>query len=115
MYWAIEDVKAAERQLADPMAYRHVPREVNLVADDMARRALEKGMDVTYWNGRVPSDAPPNQLQEVYEQQGATPLLNWADLPEPVDWASRVPQVNVASFFRVGFAKRLAAVERARA
>ena len=73
IYWAVEDVKRMERELGRPVAYRHVTREANQVADDMACRALEGRADVTYWFGSVPSDAPPNQLQDVYEQQGAKP------------------------------------------
>ena len=33
------------------MAYRHVHRENNVVADDMARRALEVKGEVAYWAG----------------------------------------------------------------
>lgn len=51
-----------------PVAYRHVTRDANVVADDMARRALEARADVVYWAGEVPEGAPPNQLPEVYEQ-----------------------------------------------
>ena len=42
------------------MAYRHVTRDANAVADDMARRALEEKSDVVFWNGDIPKDAPPN-------------------------------------------------------
>ena len=55
------------------MAYRHVTREANCVADDMARRALTAKGDVMYMRGEVPADAPPNQMDEVYAQQGARP------------------------------------------
>ena len=50
------------------MAYRHVTRDANTVADDMARRALEEKADVVFWYGQVPADAPRNQVREVYEQ-----------------------------------------------
>jgi len=49
-----------------PVAYRHVTRGVNVVADDMARRALEVKGEVVFWAGAVPADAPANQVEEVY-------------------------------------------------
>ena len=73
IYWAVEDVKRAERTLGGLVAYHHVTREANCVADDMAHRALMAKGDVTYMQGIVPADAPPNQLDEVYAQQGARP------------------------------------------
>ena len=60
IYWAVEDVKRAERTLGGPVAYCHVTREANCVADDMARRALTAKGNVTYMPGDVPADAPPN-------------------------------------------------------
>ena len=66
IYWAVEDVKRAEQTLGGSVAYRHVMREANCVADDMARRALAAKGDVTYMQGDVPVDAPPNQVDEVY-------------------------------------------------
>jgi len=39
----------------------------------MARRALEAKADVIYWGGKVPEEAPSNQIQEVYEQQVEQP------------------------------------------
>lgn len=69
IYWALEDVRRAESSSPQPVAYRHVTREANKVADDMARRALEEKHDVIFWYGQAPSDAPPNQVREVYEQQ----------------------------------------------
>lgn len=71
--------------LGTPVAYRHVTRDANVVADDMARRALEAKEDVVYWSGEVPVDAPANQVTEVYEQQGTPPQLDWAGLPEPLE------------------------------
>ncbi len=68
IYWALEDVKKAEASIRQPIAYRHVTRDANTVADDMARRALEEKCDVIYWNGATPESAPPNQLPEVYRQ-----------------------------------------------
>ncbi|MEM8648839.1 MAG: hypothetical protein AAGF86_21225 [Pseudomonadota bacterium] len=53
--------------MAVPAAYRHVPRDANQVADDMCRRALAAQQNVVYWNAELPPDAPPNQVQEVYE------------------------------------------------
>ena len=68
IYWALEEVRRAEGQLKQPVAYRHVTREANQVADDMARRALEAKGDVVYWRGEVPEDAPANQVEDVYDQ-----------------------------------------------
>ena len=53
----------------------------------MARRALAAKGDVTYMQGDVPADAPPNQVDEVYAQQGARPQLDWSALSTLVDWA----------------------------
>ena len=53
------------------MAYCHVTREANCVVDDMACQALAAKGDVTYMQGDVPADATPNQVDEVYAQQGA--------------------------------------------
>ena len=58
IYWAIEDVKRVETILRQPVAYRHVTRDANVVPDDMARRALEEKTDIIFWNGEVPEDAP---------------------------------------------------------
>jgi hypothetical protein len=68
IYWALEDVRRAEAALRKPAAYRHVTRDANTVADDMARRALEAKADVVYWSGEAPADAPLNQVKEVYDQ-----------------------------------------------
>ena len=73
IYWAVEDVKQAERTLRGPVAYRHVTQEANCIADDMAHQALAAKGDVTYMRGDVLADAPPNQVDEVYAQQGARP------------------------------------------
>ena len=48
------------------MAYCHVTRDANCIADDMARWALEARATITLWDGQVPEDAPGNQLQDVY-------------------------------------------------
>ena len=87
IYWAIEEARRTERQLAGPVAYRHTPREHNQVADDMARRALAAGADVWYTTGTVPGDAPANQVREVYLSQGEKPQLVWEGLPTPPQWA----------------------------
>ena len=60
IYWAVKDVKRAEWSLGGPVAYRHVTWEANCVADNMAHRALMAKGDVTYMQGDVPADAPPN-------------------------------------------------------
>lgn len=69
IYWALEDTRRAEQFIGRPVAYRHVTRDANLVADDMARRSLEEKCDILFWNGNVPPDAPTNQITQVYEQQ----------------------------------------------
>ena len=69
----------------------------------MARRALEARETIIFWDGEVPDDAPGNQLQDVYEQQGMKPRLDWADLPELFNWKNDQPDlhldVTVASLF----------------
>ena len=60
IYWAIEDVKRTEAKICQPVAYRHMTREANMVPDDMARRALEEKSDIIFWNGQVPEGAPAN-------------------------------------------------------
>ena len=117
IYWAVEDVKQAERTLGGPVAYRHVTREANCVADDMARRALVAKGDVTYRQGDVPADAPPNQVDEVYAQQGTRLQLDWTTLPTPVDWAQRLQPsaASVASVFGHKWASRVRAIALAEA
>ena len=112
IYWAVEDVKQAERSLGGPVANHHITWEANYVADNMACHALTAKGDVTYMQGDVPADAPPNQLEEVYAQQGAQPQLNWSALPTPVDWAQRLqsPKVSVASAFGQQWARRVQAI-----
>ena len=94
------------------MSYRHVTRDANCVPDDMARWALEARETIIYWDGEAPDDAPGNQLQDVYEQQGVKPRLDWADLPEPFDWKNvqpnPQPDVTVASIFGHRYAVRVA-------
>ena len=67
IYWAIEDVKRTESKLCQPVAYRHVTRDANVVPDDMARRALEEKTDIIFWSGQLPEDAPANQLPDIYQ------------------------------------------------
>ena len=86
IYWALEEIRRAEGFIRQPVAYRHVTREANAVADDMARRALEEKGDVVYWNGKVPPDAPDNQLTAVYAQQEPQLHLDWSTMPEPFDY-----------------------------
>ena len=47
----MEDVQRAESDIRRPVAYRHVTRDANVVADDMARCALEEQEDIIFWNG----------------------------------------------------------------
>ena len=85
------------------MAYHHVTRDANCIPEDMTRRALEARATITFWDKQVPEDAPGNQIQNVYKQQGIKPQLNWASLPKPLDWMSNrpdpQPDVTVASLF----------------
>ena len=95
IYWALEEVRKAERSL-DSVAYRHVGRDFNQVADDMGRRALEARADVIFWSGSIPDDAPPNQVKEVYtEQEGPCPL-DWQgnQLPIPLELVDPEPSVS---------------------
>ena len=112
IYWAIEDARVKEWALGQPVAYCHVTRDANCVPDDMARQALEARETIIFWDGEVPDDAPGNQLQDVYEQQGVKPRLDWADLPEPFDWKNDQPNpqpdVTVASIFWHRYAVRVA-------
>ena len=68
IYEALQAVKQRARELPH-VAYRHVRRAANVVADDMARRALAAGANVTYWVGQLPDGCPANQLADVYDQQ----------------------------------------------
>ena len=60
IYWAIEDSRAAEQLLGQPMAYCHMTRDANYIADNMARWALEARATITFWEGQVSKDAPGN-------------------------------------------------------
>ena len=68
IYEALQEARRRARELPH-IAYRHVKRAANMVADDMARRALDAGADVTYWAGELPDGCPANQVEDVYEQQ----------------------------------------------
>ena len=69
IYHALCDIRSAAR-MCGHVAYRHVPRSANQVADDMARRALDAKSEVKFSNGKIPEEAPANQIQEVYIAQG---------------------------------------------
>ena len=60
----------------------------------------------------MPKDAPGNQVQDFYEQQGIKLQLDWARLPEPFDWITNQPNpqpdVTVASVFGQRYAIRVA-------
>ena len=81
IYEALQDVRKCARTLPH-VAYRHVRREANFVADDMARRALEVGANVAFWNGNVPTDAPANQVKACYDQQHDVA----PELPATTEW-----------------------------
>lgn len=48
------------------MAYRAVPRQLNVQADDMCRRALEAEGPVEFWDGQLPQGAPPLEVEQLY-------------------------------------------------
>ena len=108
IYWAIEDARVEEWALGQPVAYCHATRDANCIPDNMARRALEARETIIFWDREVPDDAPGNQLQDVYEQQGVKQWLDWADLPKPFNWKNEQPNpqpdVTVASIFRHRYA-----------
>ena len=60
----------------------------------------------------MPEDAPGNQLQDVYEQQGIKLQLDWASLPEPFNWMTNQPDpqpdIKVASVFGHRYTVRVA-------
>ena len=62
----MEEVKKAESRLRQPVAYRHVTQDANVVPDDMARRAIEDKTGMIFWAGQIPEDAPSNQLANIY-------------------------------------------------
>ena len=76
IYWALEEARAVEWALGQPVAYYHMTRDANCIVDNMARWALEARATITFWDGQVPKDAPRNQLQDVYKQQGMKPWLD---------------------------------------
>ena len=94
------------------MAYCHVTRDTNCITDDIARRALEARATITFWDGQVPKDAPGNQLQDIYKQQGIKLQIDWASLPELFDWMTNQPDpqqdITVASVFMQRYAVRYA-------
>ena len=57
VYDAIQKVRALKRRWKHT-AYRHLERELNQVADDMARRALAVKTSVVFYGGKVPEGAP---------------------------------------------------------
>ena len=93
------------------MAYCYMTRDANCIVDDMARWALEAQAIITFWDGQVPKDVPGNQLQDVYEQQGMKPWLDWASLPKPFNWMANQPDpqldVTVATVFGPRYAIRV--------
>ena len=86
-------------------------RDASCIADDMARRALEVRATITFWDGQMPKDAPGNQLQDVYKQEGIKLWLDWASLPKLFDWMTNQPNpqpdVTVASVSRQRYAIRV--------
>ena len=76
IYWAIDDARAVVWVLGQPIAYFHVTRDANCIIDNMSRQILEVWATITLWDGQVPEDAPRNQLQDVYKQQGEKQQLD---------------------------------------
>ena len=78
----------------------------------MARQALEARATITFWDKQVPKDAPENQLQDLYKQQGMKPWLDWASLPELFNWMTNQPNlhldITVASVFGQRYDVRIA-------
>ena len=66
IYWALDDVRRAEKRLFGPAAYRFITRDANTVANNMACQALQEQGDVIFWQGQTPANAPGNQVAEVY-------------------------------------------------
>ena len=42
----------------------------------------------------MPEDAPSNQPQDVYKQQGEKPWLDWVDLPKLLNWKLHQPNYS---------------------
>ena len=103
IYWALKDTRAVERVLRQPVAYCYMTRDINCIADNMARWALEAQATITFWDGQLPDYAPGNQLQDVYKQQSMKPWLDWASLPELFNWITNQPNpqpdITVATVF----------------
>ena len=68
IYWALEDIRRCEVRKKQRVSYRHVTREANTVSDDMAQRALEEKTNIIFWQGALPTNAPPNQISKLYSQ-----------------------------------------------
>ena len=68
LYLPIEGTKSLVRKRGWKVAFRYVPRVINGPADDMCRRALAAQQDVLFEEGQVPEDAPPLELDALYEQ-----------------------------------------------
>ena len=81
------------------VAYRHVVRTGNVVSDDMGRRALAAKKDVVYWDGRLPEDAPANQVEVCY-RDATEDEEPWLRLPPGVlqgtDWEKALDTVAAA-------------------
>ena len=87
VYDAIQKVKALKRRWKHT-SYRHLARDLNKVADDMARRALAAKASVVFYGGAIPPDAPPQQLAEIYHKpaRGDDPLITSSFDTYPKFW-----------------------------
>ena len=70
-------------------------RDANCIPDDMARQGLETRATITFWEGYVPKDASGNQPQDVNKQQGMKPWLDWSSMPEPFNWMTNQPNLQL--------------------
>ena len=78
-----------------PVAYRHVTREYNKMADDMVRRAREARTTVSFSPPDLPPDAPQFDPQEVFaylNQDGAIDPAASAQLPTHPTTSSPPPE-----------------------
>ena len=50
-FWVINDVKATEQALGQPIAYCYMTRDANCIVDNMARQALEVYYHLLGWAG----------------------------------------------------------------
>ena len=72
IYTSVERTRELARSWPHAVAFRHVTRNVNNVADDMVRRARDQGCNVTFYPCNLPPDAPHFTTSAVYTYLGAS-------------------------------------------